>query len=94
MDVVDKIAGVPRRRSRADDGRRAGRSHHHPESVDAAGRAVSEPSPAGYKAVAKLYNALMTGLVLTLVTRKTTRRRAASSSRISAASIWRNSWTG
>ncbi|WP_339832491.1 hypothetical protein [uncultured Parvibaculum sp.] len=28
------------------------------------------PSLAGYKAVAKLYNALMTGLVLTLVTRK------------------------
>lgn len=29
-----------------------------------------EPTLAGYKAVAKLYNALMTGLVLTLVTRK------------------------
>jgi len=28
------------------------------------------PSPAGYKAVSRLYNALMTGLVLTLVTRK------------------------
>ncbi|HEY4941024.1 MAG TPA: hypothetical protein VII56_06320 [Rhizomicrobium sp.] len=29
-----------------------------------------EASPAGYKAVAKLYNALMTGLVLTLITHK------------------------
>lgn len=28
------------------------------------------PSLAGYKAVSKLYNALMTGLVLALVTRK------------------------
>lgn len=31
-----------------------------------------EPSLAGYKAVAKLYNALMTGLVLTLVSRRGT----------------------
>ena len=29
-----------------------------------------EPTTGGYKAVAKLYNALMTGLVLTLVTRR------------------------
>jgi hypothetical protein len=31
---------------------------------------VTSPDVSGYKAVAKLYNALMTGLVLTLVTRK------------------------
>lgn len=32
----------------------------------------AEASPAGYKAVARLYNALMTGVVLTLVTQKDT----------------------
>ena len=33
-------------------------------------RAAIPASPAGYKAVSKLYNALMTGLVLTLITRR------------------------
>jgi len=33
-------------------------------------RAAISASPAGYKAVSKLYNALMTGLVLTLITRR------------------------
>ena len=48
-------------------------------------------STAGFKAVARLYNALMTGLVLTLVTRRDPESARGSASPIFAASISKNS---